>query len=303
MDKKKLVISFSGGRTSAYMMWWLLNEWEDRGNWDIVVVFANTGKEVENTLFFVDECSQEWGVPIVWVEAKCIDENGIPYSDKGWSVRHKIVAYETASRNGEPFEEMISILGIPSTNAPFCSPQLKREPIKDYIKSIGWEDYYIAIGVRFDEESRINKNKDKLKIMYPFADMFPTTKRQVMEWWGKQSFDLNIHPDEGNCDYCYKKGLRKLMTLVKDKPELAVWWREMEQKYGEYTPESRIHNAKPPYRFYRDFMSIDDIIEESKFPFEPSKDESTRIDKFKQMLIWDDYLDSNGGCTESCEIF
>ena len=55
-NKKRLLISFSGGRTSAFMLWWLFNKWDDRHNWEMVVVFANTGKENKGTLFFVDEC-------------------------------------------------------------------------------------------------------------------------------------------------------------------------------------------------------------------------------------------------------
>jgi 3'-phosphoadenosine 5'-phosphosulfate sulfotransferase (PAPS reductase)/FAD synthetase len=133
----KLLISFSGGRTSAYMTWYLFNEWPERDNWDKIVVFANTGKEAEGTLFFIDECAQEWGIPIVWVEASRIDSEGIPLSKKGYKVGHKIVTYETASRNGEPFEEMISMLGVPASGAPFCSNQLKTFPINSYMKSIG----------------------------------------------------------------------------------------------------------------------------------------------------------------------
>ena len=34
--KRRLVVSFSGGRTSAFMLWWLLNEWKDRQNYDFV---------------------------------------------------------------------------------------------------------------------------------------------------------------------------------------------------------------------------------------------------------------------------
>lgn len=287
MEKKKLLISFSGGRTSAYMTWWLLNEWEDRYNWEMLIVFANTGKEVEGTLFFVDECSQEWGIPITWVEATCKDENGVPYSEKGWSVRHKIVTYETASRKGEPFEEMISILGIPSTNAPFCSPQLKREPIKDFANSVGWHDCFIAIGVRFDEQDRINPNRNKLKILYPLAELNPVTKRQVKEWWDKQPFDLNIHPDEGNCDFCWKKDFPRLARNVLRIPKKLEWWEEMEHKYGYLNP--RQTDLLPPFNFYRNNKSTLDIRKMA---------EMTQADLVQMSMF--DVLD---GCQESCEVF
>jgi len=186
------------------MMWWLLNEWEDRNNWEMIVVFANTGKEAEETLFFVDECAQEWNIPIVWVE-------GYPSKKgKGWSVEHKVVTYETASRNGEPFEALISRLGIPSENAPFCSYQLKRLPIESYCKSIGFTKFHKAIGIRIDEPIRLDKDWKKKKIFYPLAGINPTKKRDIVLWWKKQSFDLRIHNDEGNCDNCWKKDFPRL---------------------------------------------------------------------------------------------
>jgi 3'-phosphoadenosine 5'-phosphosulfate sulfotransferase (PAPS reductase)/FAD synthetase len=61
------VISFSGGRTSAYMLWRVL---EANGGLpeDAIVCFANTGKEEEATLEFVRDCEVNWGIKIHWLE-------------------------------------------------------------------------------------------------------------------------------------------------------------------------------------------------------------------------------------------
>lgn len=280
MIGNKLLISFSGGRTSAYMLWWLYNEWHDRDNWQKIVVFANTGKEVEGTLFFVDECSQEWGIPIVWVES-ISSEKG-----KGWAVSHKEVIYETASRNGEPFELMISKLGIPRQDEPFCSKQLKTLAIESYLKSIGWNDYYRAIGIRVDENRIVDDYKQK-KYIYPLVHLNPVNKRQISEWWMKQHFDLNIHPDDGNCNNCWKKDFPRLVRNMVRNPKSFEWWSEMELKYSFYNPRNNTLN--PPFNFYRGNKSVLDI----KKMAEMSQAELKQLSMFETL----------DGCNESCEAF
>lgn len=293
--KQKMLISFSGGRTSAYMAWFMLNQWKDRDKYEMVVVFANTGKEREETLQFVHKCDIEFGFNTVWVEAWVVPESG-------HGTKHIVTNVKYASRNGEPFEDVIKKYGMPNQNAPHCSRELKKSPIRSFVRSLGWKDYYTALGIRTDEPKRLNWEAKKTnKILY-FAEILSVTKNDINTFWGKQIFDLELKSYEGNCDLCYKKGLRKLMTIVKDKPELSDWWREMDEKYSMFTPQSRVHNAKPPYKFYRDKMTIDDIIEESKLPFDEAQDES-KITHSKQYAMWDEYLDANGGCSESCEAF
>jgi len=50
--KTKLLVSFSGGRSSAYMAWKIKQEWSEL--YDLSFVFANTGKEREETLILVE---------------------------------------------------------------------------------------------------------------------------------------------------------------------------------------------------------------------------------------------------------
>ena len=62
------VISFSGGRTSGYMLEHIVAAYGGTLPDDIAVVFANTGLEHPVTLDFVDTCARAWDIEIVWVE-------------------------------------------------------------------------------------------------------------------------------------------------------------------------------------------------------------------------------------------
>ena len=280
--KKQILISFSGGRTSAYMLYKMFsNKKEDE---EYIVIFANTGKEHEGTLQFVKDCEDNFECEIIWLEARHRKPTGETYSKKGWSVSYNIVNFETASRNGEPFEEMLSVLGIPCSSAPFCSDQLKRKPIEAYLKDIGWKDYYKAIGIRCDEIDRINPNFKEKKILYPLVKNFPSTKKMIIEWWSNNNFDLNIPLNLGNCDICWKKSFKVLVQNTLDFPERFKWWEEMILKHSD-----KSRNKDKNISFFRGGKTISEL-------FKMGNLSSKQLDLFAQEYKLD-------GCSESCEVY
>lgn len=281
--QKKLLVSFSGGLTSAYMTKWCLDNLSDQ--YEIIVVFANTGKEREETLQFVNECDKRWNFNTVWVEA-------IVDPEKGKGTSFKVVTFETASRKGEPFEEVIKKYGLPNVRFLHCTRELKTRVIHAYIKSLGWKDYYTAIGIRKDEIDRINPNYKKDRFVYPLVSLIPSNKLDINTFWLNQDFTLNLKSYEGNCDLCYKKSDRKLLTILKENQSLSEWWQDMELKYSDYGK----------FHFYRQNRSILDLIKLAKQPFVEAKDDSKIINQYIQTEMFSD-LDISNGCEESCEPF
>ena len=291
MELPKLLISFSGGRTSAYMTKLLLDKYQ--AVYDMIVVFANTGKEREETLEFIKKCDDIFHFNTIWVEA-------ITNPERGKGTRAKIVNYDTASRNGEPFEAMIAKHGMPSIASPHCTRELKRYTIQSYAKSIGWKKYQTAIGIRVDEIDRVKNDK---KFIYPLVSyQHGVRKNDINKFWSQQTFDLELKSYEGNCDLCFKKSFRKLMTLVNEKPELTDWYKEIDSKYSNYIPAGRTKKVVPIYSF-RLNKSIHDIIDMAKNKFDPAKDESKYQPQYEQGNLWGIELDLSNGCIESCEVF
>ena len=279
---KNLFISLSGGLTSAFMLHYILNN-EAYKDCNILIVFANTGKEREETLQFVHEIGQRWNVKIHWIEYNPLQKHGF----KNW---FKVVDFETASRNGEPFEKFIKKEGIPNVDNKGCSSRLKELPMHNFAKGyFKGEEYHTAIGIRFDESHRIKwESANKKRFIYPLAKDFPVSKEFVHKFWDSQPFTLNLKSYEGNCDGCWKKSDRKLYTLAKETPSIFDWWGKMEKLYGEGDV------------FYRKYRGAEDIVSESEY-FPKSKfskcDTATSKLKENQLSFFD--LDSEQSC--SCQ--
>jgi len=247
---KNLLVSFSGGETSAFMGQWLKKNYIKYGYENIVFVFANTGLENEETLKFVQQCDEHWNLNIKWVECKINIE-------KGQGTRYYLTDFNNAKRNGEPFESMIVKYGIPNQSAPHCTRELKQNPIKAFAKDFfNGDKYDTAIGIRMDEVDRMNAKAKEMHFIYPLIkkDMIPATKPMINFFWKQMPFRLELKGYQGNCLTCWKKADKKLFQIYKENPKAFEFMDRMEREYPLNS------NTGKKEVFFRNNRSASDII-------------------------------------------
>lgn len=250
-------ISFSGGRTSAYMLWRVL---QSNGGLpaDAVVCFANTGKEDEATLRFVRDCGTYWGVPITWLEYAANEDP---------SQRWRVVDFDSASRNGEPFEAVIRQRNyLPNPVTRFCTSELKIRVMHKWLRAnwerLGWDAENMEcdqmIGIRADEARRVSKIRarahstktTKETMLMPLADA-GVTLADIDQFWKHQHFRLELPTVNGrtlagNCDLCFLKAANQVQTLIAEKAERAVWWAKMEALALASRPDGAVFRKDRP---------------------------------------------------------
>ena len=229
------VISFSGGRTSAYMLRRVLDEGLQP---QVHILFADTGKERDETYVFVRECAARWAVPVI-----------------------------TVFRPGYFTRLITDRKYLPNPVTRFCTQELKIRPMRDWMLAQGYEHWTNVVGIRADEPRRVAKMRESAErrveerwdIALPLAEA-GITLAEIDAFWGDQSFNLQLQPHEGNCDLCFLKGTGKRRQIIRDRPDLAVWWIEQERRTGRLfrhdAPSYAYLAAQPDL-----FAESDDLIE------------------------------------------
>lgn len=238
-------IGVSGGRTSGYMLHRILAACGGKLPADVHLTFQNTGKEMEETLVFIDEMSKRWGVAITWMEYDRV------YGDLE-RPRYKIVDFKTASRNSEPFEKFLAYYDayrktekaeppiLPNVANRMCSDRMKIKATEWYMnKVLDFAEWDSVLGIRYDEKRRYLRQKrandkggrrwESLMPLY----LAGVTKEDVNAFWKTQPFDLGIDSDFGNCDACFLKHDDKLIRIFQAEPQRAVWWINNEKRTGQ----------------------------------------------------------------------
>ena len=248
------VVSFSGGRTSAFMLKHILDAYGGRLPSDLAVIFANTGMERQETLDFVDTCATAWSIAVHWVEYD-------------WDAPHRtrLVDYATASRRGEPFAALIDRKGfVPNPTLRMCTHFMKRDRIEAFARHrLGLKRWHAVIGLRADEQRRVLRmramncgSRTGARAVLPLADA-GVREADVLAWWTRQPFQLGIPSWAGNCNACFLKGRAKLVRIIRDDPSAVDWWIEQEAKVAHRTgPDGRACESLKRFRLAETYAEL-----------------------------------------------
>ncbi|CDG99841.1 phosphoadenosine phosphosulfate reductase family protein [Xenorhabdus bovienii] len=274
------VVSFSGGRTSAYLVY-LMEQRRQQGE-EVHYIFMDTGAEHPMTYRFVREVVKFWDIPLVVLQAEMNPQLG---ASNGYTVwEPKDIQRMPVLK---PFSDMVKKYGTPYIGGAFCTDRLKLRPFNAYCNDhFGRGNYQTWIGIRADEPRRLNR-KDSIGYL---ADISDFDKQDVLDWWETQPFNLLIPEHLGNCVFCIKKSSKKIGLACQDEPGLKRVF-ESECITGKHVRDGHRKTAKEI--MYRGNISLDGIAKMySNADYQNLYQEMVAARRF-----------DSGSCSESCEIF
>ncbi|AZA49553.1 phosphoadenosine phosphosulfate reductase [Chryseobacterium carnipullorum] len=258
---KKLLVTVSGGRSSAFMARHI-QTFEKYKDFEKVYVFCNTGMERPETIQFLKDIVHHWNIPLNIIEAVF---GMVP----GVGISHKVVDFETMDMHGKVFSQSIAYMnkinwhGVPNSAIPYCSKYLKTEPSHHFAKAIfGKEKFIKAIGFRAEDmPKRISWPEiaeEEFRIFPNLTDFEnPITQFDLNLFFDNEPFKLKLHSKIGNCRFCWKRDNKLTADIIRMQFEgdqyFVDWHRNEEAKFGN--------------TFFRDELTIDDLVKMAQRPF------------------------------------
>lgn len=263
----KQVVSFSGGRTSAYLVQKLLSMYDKK---DLDFVFMDTGAEHPKTYEFVKNVAKHFDITVTALRTVVSMEYRV-------GVRYQVVPLEVCQPDLKPWSDMVEKYNLPYIGGAFCTDRMKVQPFKKYCdETYGKGSYTTWLGIRADESHRL---KDNEGFRY-LAEISDFSKQDVLGFWAEMPFDLNLPEHLGNCVFCIKKGDGKIALAARDEPELYAQFQKL------IAPKAKERTM------YRKKRTLEDIVVE--FRDVSTEDLRVRVKTNKRKEA--------GECTESCEV-
>lgn len=278
----KHVVSFSGGRTSAYLTY-LMEQKRINEGWDVSYVFMDTGAEHPSTYTFIRNVVKHFNIDLTCLKA-------VTHSTFGVGNTYEVISVDDIGKDLSPWVDMVGKYGTPfNPGGACCTGYMKTTPYKKYCDAtFGKKGYETWLGIRIDEPRRLPKvKKEGFDYLASISDL---DKNDILDWWDEQDFNLNLAEHLGNCVFCIKKGANKIALAAKDEPQLASDFIAITEREGIRETAGR---TTPTTHMYRGTMSLSGIIEQYK---------DMDRDELFSTLRYSKRFDS-GSCSESCEVF
>ncbi|OCF95635.1 hypothetical protein A9G08_10965 [Gilliamella sp. wkB195] len=271
----KHVVSFSGGRSSAYLVNLMKNLYPDTD-----FIFMDTGAEHPKTYEFVKNIVKYWGIKLTCLRVVVNPELGQANS-------YREITLDELKQDLQPFRDICYKYGTPYVHGAFCTRSMKLEPFERYCKdNYGKGNYQTWLGIRADEPKRL-KPKDGYSYL---ADISDFDKSDVINWWKNQSFDLDLPEHLGNCVFCIKKGINKIALATRDEPKMAEDFINLINDPNVRVVERRQQENKIMYRGNNSLIAIMAMYQNH------SREEILATIRGNKGY-------DSGSCSESCEVF
>lgn len=271
----KDVVSFSGGRSSAYLVNLMKNLYPDTD-----FIFMDTGAEHPKTYEFVKNIVKYWGIKLTCLRVVVNPELGEANS-------YREITLDELKPDLRPFRDICYKYGTPYVHGAFCTRTMKLEPFTRYCNEhYGKNNYQTWLGIRADESRRL-----KIKNGYSYlADISDFDKKDVIDWWETQPFDLDLPEHLGNCVFCIKKGINKIALAARDEPKMAENFINLINDPNIRVVERRQQKNKIMYRGNNSLIAIIAMYQDH------SREEILATIKGNRSY-------DSGSCSESCEVF
>lgn len=270
------VVSFSGGRTSAYLVH-LMEQRRINEDLDVRYIYMDTGAEHPKTYEFIKNVVSHFGINLTCLRVVVNPELGQGNS-------YEVIPVSEIKHDLEPWKAIVKKYGLPYPAGAFCTREMKFNPVTKYCKD-NFDEYTTWIGIRVDEQNRL-RLKDGINYL---ADISDFEKDDINHWWSKQPFDLNIPEHLGNCVFCIKKSVNKIALAARDEPMLAKQFIDVIN--GDVREVNREQQSSQI--MFRGNNSLEGIIALFK---DHTRDEIANVVKGSGGY-------KSGSCSESCEAF
>lgn len=274
----KKVVSFSGGRTSAYLCHLMKEKFGD----EVDFVYMDTGAEHPKTYEFIRKVNENFKLNLTCLRGDFNQPLG-----KGHD--YKVVSIDDIGPDLEPYRQMVMKYGTPTVASGWCTSRMKEETHDKYCNDkYGKGNYQTWLGIRADEPKRLGGLGKSESLRY-MAEITDADKEDVLGFWSEMPFDLGIPEWLGNCVFCFKKSNLKLAAAQRDEPGLYIEWMEM----IEAAPDRNKKEGRNSTHMYRKQKTLEEVI--AMFDGSTGDEIKARIRGAR--------MTDTGSCSESCEVF